>query len=71
MDNPPGQKPLPKEFEIKIAVGIILSIVTCGLYNIYWNYRQFLAMNLLLGREEYNFVHWILLSIATCGIFHI
>lgn len=64
-------KPLSKDFEIGIALGIILTMVTCGLYNLYWNYKQFQAMNVLLGREEYNFVHWLLLSIVTCGIFHI
>jgi len=64
-------QPLTKDFEIGIAVGIILSIVTCGLYNLYWNYKQFQAMNLLLGRHEYDFVKWLLLSIVTCGLFHI
>lgn len=62
---------LSSEHRIEIAVGIILSLVTCGLYNIYWNYRQFLAMNELLGREEFRFVPWLLLSLVTCGLFHI
>ena len=56
---------------MSIAAGIILSLVTCAIYNIYWNYRQFKAMNILLGREEYRFVHWLLLSIVTCGIYHV
>jgi hypothetical protein len=64
-------KPLSSEHHIDIATGIILSVVTCGLYNIYWNYRQFQAMNQLLGREEFKFVLWLLLSIVTCGLFHI
>lgn len=64
-------KPLKQEHHLDIAVGIILSIVTCGLYNIYWNYREFKAMNVLLGREEYNFWSWLILSIVTCGIYHI
>lgn len=63
--------PLTSDHRIEIAVGIILSVLTCGLYNIYWNYRQFAAMNALLGREEYNFVSWLLLSIVTCGLYHI
>ncbi len=66
-----SDKPLSSDHRIEIAVGLILSIVTCGLYNIYWNYRQFLAMNALLGREEFKFVPWLLLSIVTCGLFHI
>lgn len=68
MDN---EKPLPGEYNIGVALGIILSIVTCGLYNIYWNYLQFKAMNILLGREEYQFWKWLGLSILTCGIYHI
>lgn len=64
-------KPLSSEHHIEIATGIVLSLVTCGIYNIYWNYRQFLAMNQLLGREEFKFVPWLLLSIVTCGLYHI
>lgn len=64
-------KPLSGDFEINIALGIALSIVTCGFYNIYWNSRQFLAMNKLLGREEYKFWPWLLLSLITCGLYHV
>lgn len=67
----PSAKPLRRDDEVGIALGIVLSLVTCGLYNIYWNYKQFRAMNALLGREEFSFVMWILLSIVTCGLFHI
>lgn len=62
---------LPREFEMGIALSIVLSILTCNLYNIYWNYRQFQAMNRLLGREEYNFWLWLVLSIVTCFLFHV
>ena len=68
MDQP---KALASEHRVDIAAGIILSIVTCGLYNIYWNYLQFEAMNALLGRREYRFWPWLLLSIVSCGIYHI
>lgn len=67
----PENPPLAKDHELDIALGIILSIITCGFYNIYWNYREFQALNSLLGREEYRFWYWLLLSIVTCGIFHI
>ncbi|MEE8424274.1 MAG: DUF4234 domain-containing protein, partial [Elusimicrobiota bacterium] len=67
----PENPPLSKDHELDIALGIILSIITCGFYNIYWNYREFQALNALLGREEYRFWYWLLLSIVTCGIFHI
>ncbi len=70
MDYSP-ERPLTADHDLDIAVGIILSIVTCGLYNIYWNYREFESMNALLGRQEYRFWYWAILSIITCGIFHI
>ena len=66
-----NEKPLTREYEVGVALGIVLSILTCGLYNIYWNYLQFRALNVLLGREEYKFVQWLLLSIVTCGLYHI
>lgn len=71
MGNTFSPGPLGQEHELNIALGIILSLVTCGLYNIYWNYCEFQAMNQLLGREEYRFWYWVILSILTCGIFHI
>lgn len=64
-------QPLPSEYRIEIAAGIIFTVITCGLYNIYWNYRQMKAMNHLLGREEYQFLMWLILSIVTCGLYHI
>jgi len=65
------ERPLPRNHHHSIALGIILSIVTFGLYNIYWNYREFDSMNELLGREEYSFWTWLILSIVTCGLYHI
>lgn len=62
---------LSSEHRVDIAAGIIFSVVTCGLYNIYWNYRQMLAMNALLGREEFSFGKWALLTIVSCGLYHI
>ena len=65
------EKPLPPEYRVDIAVGIILSLVTCGMYNVYWNYKQMKALNVLLGREEYDFVKWLILSLITCGLYHV
>ncbi|MDD5657913.1 MAG: DUF4234 domain-containing protein [Elusimicrobia bacterium] len=64
-------KRLPGRFHVDIALGIVLSVITCGFYSIYWNYLQFQAMNELLGRQEYKFWLWLILSIVTCGLFHI
>ncbi len=64
-------KPLSSEHRIDVAAGIIFSVISCGLYNIYWNYRQMAACNILLGREEFHFGKWLLLSVITCGLYHI
>lgn len=62
---------LSSEHRVDIAAGIIFSVITCGLYNIYWNYRQMEAMNALLGRREYEFWKWALLTVVSCGLYHI
>lgn len=64
-------KPLGSEHRVDIAAGIIFSLITCGIYNAYWNYRQMKAMNILLGREEFDFTKWLLLSLVSCGLYHI
>lgn len=63
-------KVLSTEHRIDVAAGIIFSVVTCGIYNIYWNYRQIEAMNALLGRREFDFLKWALLTILSCGLYH-
>ena len=54
-----------------IAVGLILTIITCGLYDLYWNAKQMKTINGLLEREELFFWTWLFISILTCGIFHL
>lgn len=60
-----------ENFIINIPAYVIFTIITCGLFNLYWNYRQMEACNFLLGRREFDFAKWLLLSIITCGIYHI
>jgi len=54
-----------------VAEGIILTIITCGIYNLFWNYYQMQACNELVGREEFSFWNVFLLSLVTCGIYFI
>ena len=56
---------------LNIAVGIILTIVSCGLFAIYWQYKQISALNQLYGRKEFDFLFWFALSFVTCGLFGI
>jgi uncharacterized membrane protein YidH (DUF202 family) len=56
---------------LSIPMHLILTLVTCGFWNFYWNYRQMEACNDMLGRREFSFVAWILLIFVTCGLWHI
>ena len=37
-----------------IPVYLILTLVTLGVFNLYWNYRQMQACNDLLGRNDHR-----------------
>ena len=52
-----------------LATCIILSIVTCGIYGLYWLYMLQEDMNALTGRQDTSGGMVILLSIVTCGIY--
>jgi hypothetical protein len=54
-----------------IAVCIVLTLVTCGIYNLYWQYQQMLTVNELLQEDKYNFWFWLLLTLVTCGLYHV
>jgi hypothetical protein len=64
-------KVLSSEHHVDVAAGIIFSVISCGIYNVYWNYRQMKAMNALLGREEFDFGKWAILTLLSCGIYHV
>ncbi|MDD3846303.1 MAG: zinc-ribbon domain-containing protein [Syntrophorhabdaceae bacterium] len=67
--------PLPEpdtgSFSSNIALDIILSVITCGIYWFFWQARQMRAINYLLGQQRYNFWLWFLLTIVTCSLFNI
>lgn len=54
-----------------VAFDIVLTILTCTLYNFYVQYKQCEAVNDILGQPKYSFVSWLLLTIITCGIYHV
>lgn len=53
-----------------IPLYLLLTLLTCGVFNLYWNYRQMAACNDLLERDEFSFVLWLLLTLLTCGLYH-
>lgn len=54
-----------------IALDLILTLITCYLYNVYVQYVQIKALNDMLGEKRYDFAQWALLSLVTCGLYHV
>ena len=53
-----------------IAVAIILTIVTCGIYGLYWFVKLTDEMNYVSGhRNDTSGVMALILSVVTCGIY--
>jgi hypothetical protein len=72
VQNQPGYRsPDKSQYNLSITLYLILTLITCGLFNLYWNYKQMEACNYLLKRQDFIFIHWLLFSIITCGIYHI
>ncbi|MCB0392197.1 MAG: DUF4234 domain-containing protein [Bdellovibrionales bacterium] len=59
------------EFIRSIIADILLTLITCGIYNLWVQYRQMEAVNFMLKSEKYAFIPWLLLTFITCGIYHI
>ena len=61
----PGQVP-----QRNIVLYIILSIITCGIFGIYWEYCLITDLNTAAGTQnDTSAIVVILLSIVTCGIY--
>lgn len=58
-------------YKRSIPVAIILSIVTCGLYMLYWMAQVNDGVNMLSGRQGTSGGMVVLLGIVTCGIYTI
>ncbi len=68
---PPMPDPQASSFTSNIAMDIILTLITCGIYYFFWQARQFRAVNHLLGQERYKFGLWFILTLITCGLYNI
>lgn len=68
----PSNHPYPEDDAVVgIGLGILITILTCGIYGLFWQYKQMKVLNAWLGREEYDFILWLFLSVITCGIYAI
>lgn len=54
-----------------IAVVILLSIVTCGIYSLVWVYQVSEELRVYLGDDSINPTLDVVLSLVTCGIYPI
>ena len=60
-----------EKYASSIVKDIILSVITCGIYYLFWQAREMKAVNYLLEEDRYSFIKWFFLTIITCGIYHI
>lgn len=58
-------------FVRNIIFDIILTLITCWIYNVYVNVQQIKAVNHMLGSQKYSPLKWFIFTILTCGIYHI
>jgi len=70
IDEPPPPVG-PRRGAISIALYLVLTLVTCGVWNLYWNYVQMRECNALLRRDEFSWLLWLLLTLVTCGLYHL
>ena len=66
----PAERRLEENHYKDVGVYLFFAVITCGLFNLYWNYSQMKACNELLGRLEFNFWMWLCLTVVTCGLYH-
>lgn len=76
MEKPPvpvaSSAPAPQSEHVRnIALDLVLTILFCGLFNLYVQYKQIEAVNSMLRQEKYSFLIWLFLTLITCGLYHI
>jgi uncharacterized membrane protein YvlD (DUF360 family) len=54
-----------------IVLDMILTLLTCGLYNVYVQAKQIDAVNDMIGQKKYHFFKWLFLSLITCTLYHV
>ena len=64
-------RPNQAEAQGNVALDLVLSLITCGIYGLFWQARLFKATNALIGGDKYKFWPWFLLTIITCSIYNI
>ena len=68
--RPVYHNPVLTDLKSNIVQDILLSLLTCGIYAVYWRYKEFKGLNTLLEEQKYSFVKWYLLTLLTLGIYN-
>ena len=64
--------PYPESDAVRsIVSSIVLTLVTFGIYGLYWQSKQMATLNAWLKRDEYSFWLCFFLSLLTCRTFGI
>lgn len=58
-------------FVSNIALDIILTLITCGIYHLFIQNRKIKALNYILEVPKYSFFMWLVLTIITCSLYNI
>lgn len=64
-------EPLKNQHVRNIVLDLILTFLTCGIFNFYIQYKHCQALNDMLKEYKYSFMYWLLFTILTCGLYHI
>ncbi len=67
---------MSKFFEARIyrksvVKAVILTIVTFGIYNLFWQNHQIKTINYFMEKRVLSFWRWLFLTIFTFGLYHI
>jgi len=54
-----------------IVADIIFTLLTCGIYGLFWQNRVFKAVNTLIDQRRFEFWSWFFFTLITCGIYNI
>ncbi len=59
------------KYKKSIGISIILTFLTLGIYNLFWQYHQIKTINFFLEKKVLSFWRWFFFTIITFGLYHI
>lgn len=55
--------------EVRDPIKVVaFSVLSCGMYALYWHYMVAEEINKGLGRQQLEFVKWLVIGMLTCGL---